>query len=572
MCRGIVVTPLLVGNTGETTQYIHHLSNKMEKTMKLSTHIRNLLLLVVAISIGACSSNSLSDESSTQTEDQATVKLRALTSTTSSLTAKRSQLMAELSVDSAKVLVEELSLEHINGRDSSEFNTDAFVLTFDPSQPEQEISVGSIPFGVYDEFELDIDDAEGYHNISDPDFFPEPGSDDGYSIVVYGRYQGQAFMFRTDKDFEVEMDFNPPLAIDEQNGNQVNLTLMVNLGDWFVDERGNTINPLQSGNQRAIEEAIERSFDIINDENDDDWGREDRDDEYEDDWDRDEEEREIHKYFENTGVIARAYGEVEYEIYRNGNRKFEVEAEDLPAAEYEIVVGGEVVGLINVVRYDDDNDTEGEVHYSDPQRNGDRLLDFDPTNQLIEIRREGVVYLQTVLDSSNAGEGRDRDEDNDNDSDDDNDNDSDNDDGDNDEDYDDDDSDDEGDRDDDDYEDDDNDRDDDNDNDSDVEIYRNFINTGLDNNAYGEVEYEVYDNGNRKFELEAEDLDAGTYEIYVGEQMVGNLEVVRYSDGTEGEVYYSDPQRNGDRLLDFDPSGKRVEIRQNGNVYLYADL
>lgn len=498
----------------------------------------------------ACSNNGMTDlnEQETLNNDQkATVTIVTEAFMT---TSKMSTLAYTMSVDSAKVLVEELSLEHVNDRDSLDFSLHPFVMTLDPSQPSQEVALSEVPFGIYDEFELEIDDAERWLGIDDEDFFPSAAASDGFSIIVYGRYDGSPFVFRTDKKFKVEMDFEPELIVDENSSNNLEIRLMVNLNDWFLAANGQQIDPNTPQAQVQIEEAIRRSFRVISNNRDGDndanngEGNSDQDNDDNDNsnWDNYSSSREIYKYFENTGLIPGAYGEVEYEVYRNGKRKFEVEVEDLPVGEYEIVVGGNVVGTIPVRFDDDDNDeTEGEVLYTNPQRRGTRVLDFDPTNELIEIRQDGQVYLQTLLDRSNVGDGRDDDDDYD--------------------DWDDDDYDDE------DYNEYDDDDYDDND-DSSREMKRRFTNTGIISGADGYVEYEVYRNGNRELEVDIDDLAVGSYEIVVDGEVVGSIAVRSYYDGTEGETYFTNPQRSNTQLLDFDPIGKLIQVRQDGQVYL----
>lgn len=94
--------------------------------------------------------------------------------------------------------------------------------------------------------------------------------------------------------------------------------------------------------------------------------------------------------FNNAGVNTAASGSVEYEI-EGQRRELKVEVEDLAFGMYDLVVGGTTVVTIDV------NSQEVEVEFSDPQEPGDMLLDFDPLNQLIEIKQSGTVYLSVVL-------------------------------------------------------------------------------------------------------------------------------------------------------------------------------
>ncbi|MFB6248789.1 MAG: hypothetical protein ABEL97_09485 [Salinibacter sp.] len=96
-------------------------------------------------------------------------------------------------------------------------------------------------------------------------------------------------------------------------------------------------------------------------------------------------------------------------------------------------------------------------------------------------------------------------------------------------------------------------------------------NTGPDPNASGEAEYEK-DADRRTFEVEVEDLDAGTYQVVVDDTTRGEIAVTATEEGTEGEVEFRSPPESGHPSLDFSPVGKPVEVVQNGTVFLEADF
>lgn len=107
----------------------------------------------------------------------------------------------------------------------------------------------------------------------------------------------------------------------------------------------------------------------------------------------------------------------------------------------------------------------------------------------------------------------------------------------------------------------------DGDEDGESEVEKAFNNTGPDPDAAGEAEYEQ-EADRTEFKVEAEDLDAGTYEVIVADTTRGEMEVGEGDDGTEGEIEFKDPSEPGHPLLDFDPRGKHVSVAQGGTVYL----
>ncbi len=102
----------------------------------------------------------------------------------------------------------------------------------------------------------------------------------------------------------------------------------------------------------------------------------------------------------STGADADASGKLDFrrKAARRGRvvTRFNVEAEDLDPANYDVVVGGVVRGVLDV-RVQPDGSVEGELEFRRPVEPGKRLLSFDPRGQLVSVERAGTVYLQAVL-------------------------------------------------------------------------------------------------------------------------------------------------------------------------------
>lgn len=169
------------------------------------------------------------------------------------------------SLTEVKLLVEELELESVND-DSADFEVENLIVNLPLNGDSVQLSSQLIPAGMYDEFEMEIEHDDEESEISDPDFSE---GDEEYSIVIRGVYNGEDFLFRSQEDFEIEMDLNPPLEITE-NGNSVNVNININPSSWFVDSQGNPLDPSDPANREQIEENIENSFDAETEEDDDD--------------------------------------------------------------------------------------------------------------------------------------------------------------------------------------------------------------------------------------------------------------------------------------------------------------
>lgn len=92
---------------------------------------------------------------------------------------------------------------------------------------------------------------------------------------------------------------------------------------------------------------------------------------------------------ENTGVIPEAEGEVEYETHKN-SAEFEVEIEDVPAGSYGFFVDGDMKDEITV----NEDGGKGKLKFSDPQKDGQKPLDFIPWGLPMEVRQGDTAILQ----------------------------------------------------------------------------------------------------------------------------------------------------------------------------------
>lgn len=85
------------------------------------------------------------------------------------------------------------------------------------------------------------------------------------------------------------------------------------------------------------------------------------------------------------------------------------------------------------------------------------------------------------------------------------------------------------------------------------------------------VELKVDDDCNESIEVEIEDVPEGAYDVYVGGELRGTIQAVfNPANGeVEGELEWdSDPDDPGEQLLDFDPRGQLIEVRDGGIAIL----
>jgi len=210
-----------------------------------------------------------------------------------------------------------------------------------------------------------------------------------------------------------------------------------------------------------------------------------------------------------TGAIPAASGHIDYDA--NASRvEFEVEIEDVPEGDYELLVGGEVRAVITVVQTD--SGPEGEVEFRSPAEPGKLLLDFDPLGQIVEIVQDGTVLLEGIVEPGGQGNpgdpgtpppgtppfGN-----------------------------------------------------------SEIEV--DLVNSGAFPAGSGDAEFEQRPD-RVEFDIEIEDVPVGPYTLFVGGAERGTIEVIEYPDGTEGELEFRFPPEPGKLPLEFDPRGELVEV------------
>jgi hypothetical protein len=117
--------------------------------------------------------------------------------------------------------------------------------------------------GTYAELEAKLEPARDRFadfNAANPDLV-------GKSVRVEGTFKGTPFVFSTGVEAKLEMEFDPPLVIDETTKNA---TISLDVSKWFLDASGNVIDPstATSGteNLSRIEDNIRRSFHAFEDD------------------------------------------------------------------------------------------------------------------------------------------------------------------------------------------------------------------------------------------------------------------------------------------------------------------
>ena len=189
----------------------------------------------------------------------------------------------EIVLEEVKLFVEEFELESLRD-DDYDFELDDIIVNLPLDGKPFTITQQEVRPGLYEEFEMEVERPGDGVEVSDDDFSDDTGR---YSIAVRGTFNGEEFFFRSKRDFELEMDLNPPLEIVE--GEEFSLTLGVDLSKWFYDSGSDDyLDPSDEANIDKINSSIAKSFKMMDDYSDFNDDEDDDDDDQDDDDDSDD--------------------------------------------------------------------------------------------------------------------------------------------------------------------------------------------------------------------------------------------------------------------------------------------
>lgn len=213
---------------------------------------------------------------------------------------------------------------------------------------------------------------------------------------------------------------------------------------------------------------------------------------------------------ESTGTDADASAELEFDTKENCVRGFKVEVEDLPVGEYELIVDGNVRGVLSMTN--SLSGTNGELEFSsDPHESGKQLLNFEPKGKIVQIQQGTTIYFNG--DARNSVQAP-----------------------------------------------------------SVCAVINDevaLINSGVSSSAKGKSRFRQDSDCDQDFRVEIEDLPAGNYQLFVSGINRGEIMVSLINGEFEGQIEFdTDPDDPGEVLLDFDPRNQLIEIRQGGTVFL----
>ena len=129
----------------------------------------------------------------------------------------------------------------------------------------------TVPEGIYDEIEFELHKPED-DTPADLAFIAANPGFRRISVRVEGTWNGVPFVYETDQNAELELEFRSPLHVGPDG---VNITVNVDVASWFRSSSGAVLQP-SAANADAIDDRIRQSFRAFEDDDrdgDDDHNR-----------------------------------------------------------------------------------------------------------------------------------------------------------------------------------------------------------------------------------------------------------------------------------------------------------
>ena len=123
----------------------------------------------------------------------------------------------------------------------------------------------SVPPGTYRALEMRIGPVSSGNRRS-VEFLTAHPDFKNASVRVEGTYNGKAFVFMSAVDARIETLFSAPITVDASSPN---VTVAIDLSNWFSDGAGGTLDPSNSANSSRISANIASSFHAFEDDDHD---------------------------------------------------------------------------------------------------------------------------------------------------------------------------------------------------------------------------------------------------------------------------------------------------------------
>ena len=166
---------------------------------------------------------------------------------------------ALVTVDEVKLLLKTIKFTRVDDDAELDFRSEMVAVTLDLSGQATSVAVADIPPDAYKRITFVIHKPEETEPIPDPEFRDGPSGDQRYSVIVRGTADGEPFELKVRESIQQRIELQPPLMIDEGSG-PIKVTLLADVGAWFVSEDGDPLDPRLGDDADEIADRIDDTF------------------------------------------------------------------------------------------------------------------------------------------------------------------------------------------------------------------------------------------------------------------------------------------------------------------------
>ncbi len=152
-------------------------------------------------------------------------------------------------------------LDGLSGDACERFSVGPAVFEVPMDGSVDQILVADVPPDTYEELRFEIHRLSGDRPEAREILEKHPELAET-SVLVVGTFNGEPFEFRETLSEVQRVEFDTPLVVEEGSGS-TNLTLTLDLADWFLDSKGRLLDPRtigESSDRDRIRENIRRSL------------------------------------------------------------------------------------------------------------------------------------------------------------------------------------------------------------------------------------------------------------------------------------------------------------------------
>ena len=223
----------------------------------------SFLIFAFAILLSGCDSNAV------EPQGESRVSLSIASTALNQVSLSKS---SHVSLSEVKILLREIQFHARDSEsegDSLDFRSEAIVVILDTDSTVTELQISDIPSGTYHKISFRIHKPDEEETPLDPEFKTGQGGQERFSVIARGQFENADFTYRSSKAMHQTISLEQDLVIDGTEIDPINLTLMVDVNDWFVGNGGQDLDPTatQSGATSQIDKSIRESFRIFKDQN-----------------------------------------------------------------------------------------------------------------------------------------------------------------------------------------------------------------------------------------------------------------------------------------------------------------